>query len=138
MKAKPIIGFILIAGFSSVLFMNFGSQVGGYMTFEEAADTGARAHVVGMWVEPEAFRYDAGSNIFSFRMQDETGEIRSVRYANPKPANFEDAEKVVIEGYADGEVFVAENILVKCPSKYNDGGGLEEYNYPAAEPVSGG
>jgi len=132
MRAKSIFGFALIVVFTSVLFMNFGAQVGGYMTFAQAADTGSRAHVVGMWVEPETFRYDASSNIFSFKMKDESGEIRQIHYANPKPANFEDAEKVVVEGYADGDVFVAEHILVKCPSKYNDGSGLEEYSYPAA------
>lgn len=126
MKAKNIIGFILILGFSSVLLLNFGSQVGGYMDFEQAESTGATAHVVGMWVEADAFRYDAQSNIFSFRMEDEVGNIRTVHYANPKPANFEDAEQVVIEGHpgSDG-VFMAENIIVKCPSKYNDQRGLE-------------
>ena len=49
-----------------------------------------------------------------------------VRYSNPKPANFEDADQLVIEGYSAGDHFVAENILVKCPSKYNDGRGLDQ------------
>jgi len=126
MKAKSIVGFVLILGFSSVLLMNFGSQVGGYMDFEQAEATGSTAHVVGMWVEADAFRYDAQNNIFSFRMQDEEGNIRLVHYANPKPANFEDAEQVVIEGRpGQNGVFEAENIIVKCPSKYNDQRGLE-------------
>ena len=126
MKAKSIVGFVLILGFSSLLLMNFGSQVGGYMDFEQAEATGSTAHVVGMWVEADAFRYDAQNNIFSFRMQDEEGNIRLVHYANPKPANFEDAEQVVIEGRpGQNGVFEAENIIVKCPSKYNDQRGLE-------------
>lgn len=126
MKAKSIVGFVLILGFSSVLLLNFGSQVGGYMDFEQAEATGSTAHVVGMWVEADAFRYDAQNNIFSFRMQDEEGNIRLVHYANPKPANFEDAEQVVIEGRpGQNGVFEAENIIVKCPSKYNDQRGLE-------------
>ena len=54
-------------------------------------------------------------------MQDEVGNVRQVQYANPKPANFEDAEKLVIEGVASGDIFEAEHILVKCPSKYNAG-----------------
>jgi cytochrome c-type biogenesis protein CcmE len=52
-------------------------------------------------------------------MQDDKGEIRRVKYMNPKPANFEDAEKLVVLGHTEGEEFVAEHILVKCPSKYN-------------------
>lgn len=110
-----------------MLFLNFGQQVGGYMNFAEAEASGSKAHVVGMWVDAEQFRYDASSNVFSFQMEDEVGNVRMVRYNNPKPANFEDAEKVVIDGYAEGSHFVAENILVKCPSKYNDASGLQEY-----------
>lgn len=130
MKPKTIIGLILIVGFSSMLFLNFGQQVGGYMNFEEAQETGDKAHVVGMWVDEEAFRYDASTNIFTFHMQDDAGNVREIRYMNPKPANFEDAEKLVIEGVAEGDHFVAHNILVKCPSKYNDARGLQEYEEP--------
>lgn len=126
MRPKTIIGLILIVGFSSMLFLNFGQQVGGYMNFAQAEESGASAHVVGMWVNEGEFAYDASSNIFTFQMQDDAGNIRQVRYANPKPANFEDAEKLVIEGVAEGDHFVAHNILVKCPSKYNDARGLQE------------
>ena len=126
MLFRSIFGLVLIVAFTSLLFLNFGQQVGGYMNFEEAERSGKKAHVVGMWVDADKFRYDASSNIFSFQMEDEVGNVRMVRYNNPKPANFEDAEKVVIDGYAEGNFFVAENILVKCPSKYNDASGLQE------------
>ncbi len=126
MKPKTIIGLLLIVGFTSMLFMSFGEQVGGYMDFEEARDSGSRAHVVGEWVKADHFQYDRTQNLFTFTMQDDKGEIRQVRYHNPKPPNFEDAEKVVVEGKMDGDVFVAEHILVKCPSKYNDTRALEE------------
>jgi len=132
MKPKTIIGIVLIIVFTSMLFTSFGQQVGGYMNFEEAAETGTKAHVVGMWIDSDMFRYDAASNVFSFHMQDDAGNIREVRYGNPKPANFEDAEKLVIDGYAEGDIFIAENILVKCPSKYNDARGLQEVPEDAA------
>lgn len=125
MKRKTIIGLVVMIGFASLLFLNFGQQVGGYMNFAQAEDTGANAHVVGYWVEEQNYQYDPARNVFTFHMRDDQGNVRQVRYANPKPANFEDAEKLVVEGYADGDVFVAEHILVKCPSKYNDTRGLE-------------
>ena len=126
MKPKTIVGVVLIVIFTSVLFMNFGQQVGGYMNFDEAQESGSQAHVVGMWVDSDEFSYNARSNVFTFHMQDDAGNTREVRYLNPKPANFEDAEKLVIEGVAEGEIFIAHNILVKCPSKYNDARGLQE------------
>ena len=59
-------------------------------------------------------------------MEDDRGVVRQVRYANPKPASFEDAEKLVVEGHLKDDVFVAEHILMKCPSKYNDTRSLQE------------
>ncbi len=137
MKPKTIVGLILIVAFSSMLFLNFGQQVGGYMNFEEAAATGSKAHVVGMWIEEDNFRYDATSNVFYFSMKDDAGNIREVRYLNPKPANFEEAEKLVIEGISEGDHFIAENILVKCPSKYNDQRSLQEFEVSPEAEVGG-
>ncbi len=124
MKPKTLIGLAVIAGFTTLLFLNFGQQVGGYMDFTQAARSGSKAHVVGTWVPDRQVSYDRERNIFHFYMQDEKGQVRLVEYNNPKPANFEDAEKVVVDGYVRGDVFVAEHILVKCPSKYNDARGL--------------
>lgn len=120
MKLKNIIGLAFIFGFIILAFLNFGDSVGGYMDFAEAKATGAKAHVVGKWLEEKPVAYDQEKNIFSFYMADEQGIERKVHYLNPKPANFEDAEKLVVEGSMQGDVFVADYILVKCPSKYND------------------
>ncbi|NBC85434.1 MAG: cytochrome c maturation protein CcmE [Bacteroidetes bacterium] len=125
MKIKTILGVVAILGFGGMLFANFGSQVGGYQNFAKAEATGTRAHVVGTWAEDLPMQYDRQENVFIFHMRDKNGTVRRVRYANPKPANFEEAEEVVVEGYAGDDAFIAESILVKCPSKYNDARGLD-------------
>lgn len=130
MKPKTITGLALIAVFTVLMLRSFGEQVGGYMDFEQAAATQDRAHVVGQWERARPTTYDRDSNTFSFWMKDEAGAVREVRYANPKPANFEDAEQVVIEGQMAGDAFAAEHILIKCPSKYND-----ERQFESAEPA---
>lgn len=121
MKPRAIVGLLMLVAFTVMLFTTFADQVGEYQNFSDAEASGKRVHVVGEWVKDSPISYDAGSNIFSFQMRDETGVAREVHYLNPKPANFEEAERLVIEGRVDGEIFVAENILVKCPSKYNEG-----------------
>lgn len=126
MKLKTIIGLVVMAGFAGLLFLNFGNQVGGYMSFDQAASSDAKAHVVGTWVEDMPTEYDRSANVFTFHMRDQNGNIQRVRYANPKPANFEDATEIVVEGYAQNDAFVAEHILVKCPSKYNETKGLQQ------------
>ncbi len=120
MRKGTLVGIVLLVGFSSMLLFSFGDQVRSYMHFAEAAETGKQAHVVGTWVKERRYRYERERNTFSFYMADESGDIRLVEYSNPKPANFEDAEQLVIEGAMDGDVFRAEHILVKCPSKYNE------------------
>lgn len=126
MKWKSILGLVAMAGFAGLLLFNFGSQVGGYMNFDQAAQTGSKAHVVGTWVEDRPTRYDREANVFSFYMRDQDGTVHKVQYDSPKPANFEQAEEVVVEGRMNGEAFAADNILVKCPSKYNEQQGLKQ------------
>ena len=125
MRPKTIIGLVLLVGFGALVVSSFGEQVAGYENFAEAAENGQRAHVVGEWLTARPTTYDPSANRFSFWMRDEAGATRQVVYPNPKPANFEDAEQVVVDGRMEGDVFVAEHILVKCPSKYNDERGLE-------------
>jgi cytochrome c-type biogenesis protein CcmE len=131
MKPKSLFGMVAMIGFAALLLLNFGSAVGGYMDFETAEATGSQAHVIGMWVAGEPMHYDRHRNVFSFTMADEAGNIRRVEYNNPKPANFEDAERLVIEGRPRGDVFEATHILVKCPSKYNDERALQQMQQTA-------
>jgi cytochrome c-type biogenesis protein CcmE len=134
MKLKTTIGLVLIVGFSGLLFVNFGQQVSGYMSFAEAEESGQTAHVVGTWAETRPTQYDRTRNVFSFHMKDESGNVRRVMYNSPKPANFEEAEKLVVEGQAAGsDAFRAQHILVKCPSKYNDAKGLASKKEAQAE-----
>jgi cytochrome c-type biogenesis protein CcmE len=120
MRLRTLVGIPLLAGFGFLVVSSFGQQVAGYETFTEASAAGRRAHVVGEWLREQPATYDPSSNTFTFHMRDEAGTVRQVVYPNPRPANFEDAERVVVDGQMDGEVFVAEHILVKCPSKYNE------------------
>ncbi len=44
----------------------------------------------------------------------------TVVYPQPKPENFDNATSVEAVGQYRNGVFYASNLLVKCPSKYND------------------
>lgn len=120
MRTKTLFGIGLLAVFGFLVVSSFGEQVSGYEAFAEAASSGRTAHVVGTWLQDRPTTYDPAANRFSFWMADQEGTVRQVVYPNPKPANFEDAEQVVVNGRMEGDVFAADHILVKCPSKYND------------------
>lgn len=118
MKPKLIVGIIAIVGFTSLLMYNFGNSISTYVNFEQA-DGVKGAHVVGTWVDSQEYGFSRESKQFSFFMEDDEGNIRRVIYPQPKPNNFEQAEQLVVIGELQGEVFYANEMLMKCPSKYN-------------------
>jgi cytochrome c-type biogenesis protein CcmE len=65
--------------------------------------------------------YDLEGN-FTFELQDGAGKLLKVIYPKPKPANFEQAVSVVAIGHYDAakRAFLADDMLVKCPSKYQE------------------
>ncbi len=119
-RPKTFVGLACIGVFGFFVVDSFGSQLSGYESFTQATESGRRAHIAGTWLRDQPTTYDPDRNVFSFSMADENGLVRRVSFNDPKPANFEDAEKVVVEGQMAGDTFEAEHILVKCPSKYND------------------
>ena len=57
-------------------------------------------------------------NYFSFFMNDTLGVNKKVVYMDGKPRDFEKSEKLVLVGKLQDSIFLASNILMKCPSKY--------------------
>jgi cytochrome c-type biogenesis protein CcmE len=57
---------------------------------------------------------------FKFIMLDENQEEQEVLYPNPMPTDFLRSEQVVVIGSYHQDKFVADKILLKCPSKYQE------------------
>lgn len=119
MKPKVIIGIIAIIGFTSLLMYNFGESISTYTDFEIAKEMD-NAHVPGVWVQTEEYGFSKETMQFTFHMQDESGNVRKVVYPRPKPNNFEEADRLVVIGEMRNNVFYANEMLMKCPSKYNN------------------
>jgi cytochrome c-type biogenesis protein CcmE len=68
-----------------------------------------------------AGEYD-GAGRFTFMLQDERGKLIKVISDDPRPANFEQAISIVAIGRYDPaeQAFMADDLLVKCPSKYQE------------------
>jgi cytochrome c-type biogenesis protein CcmE len=115
---KPIAALVGML-FLVVLLFTFNGTVSTYETFVSARSVPG-SHVIGYWVEDRPLSYDRKDNKLSFYMEDQEGNINKVIYYGLKPDNFEEAEKLVIRGQFEDNVFIANHILVKCPSKYND------------------
>ena len=119
MKPKLIFGIIAIVGFTSLLMYNFGNSISTYVNFEQAQSMDG-AHVVGTLDDSKDFGFSMKTKQFSFYMKDQQGDVRRVVYPKPKPNNFEQADRIVVIGNMENGVFYANDMLMKCPSKYNN------------------
>jgi len=119
MKPKLVIGIVAIVGFTSLLMYNFGNSISTYVNFDKASKMD-NAHVVGAWVDSKDYGFSMETKQFSFYMEDEAGNVRRVIYPSSKPNNFEQANQLVVIGEMKGDIFYANDMLMKCPSKYND------------------
>jgi len=123
MKRTHIIAIALIAVAIAALIGSL-SDSSSYADLNEAlANPGREYHVVGVLDRSQEIVYEPSQNasLTQFTMQDLEGHSCRVKLAKAKPQDFERSERIVLigEASADGE-FHARDMLMKCPSKYNE------------------
>ena len=129
MKKSSLIGIVVIA-IAIAIIISTQSNASSYVSFGEAkemADNGSskKIHVVG-----ELKKNDLGQVVdvypsdnkltVSFVMVDDNKVEQTVFYNEPMPSDFLRSEKVVVIGGYQNDKFVADKILLKCPSKYEE------------------
>lgn len=123
MKKEHIILIILIAVAIGAIVGSI-SDSSTYANFNEAFSNQEREfHVVGTLNrdKPTSYKPEENADLFRFFMLDNNGVEREVFLQKAKPQDFERSEQIVLIGKAKNDVFVAREILMKCPSKYDDG-----------------
>ncbi|MEN3038364.1 MAG: cytochrome c maturation protein CcmE [Candidatus Kryptonium sp.] len=127
MKLKIVIGSILIIGFIIFGAYSFIESNVKYATIEEAKNTTKKVQIVGQWVKDKESYYDTRSHHFIFYLKDDNGDVIKVVHRGAKPNNFEIASHVVVKGRYVNGVFESQEILTKCPSKYQSADALKQY-----------
>ena len=122
-RAQVLIGLSIIVG--AVLFLiisSFSQSSVYYYTVDELASMNnrpsQRIRVSGKLVK-NSISYDPTAPELRFVIQSNDGNHRlNIVYHDVMPDNFLRSEDVVATGYLKGSVFEAEQLLIKCPSKY--------------------
>jgi cytochrome c-type biogenesis protein CcmE len=113
-----LVGSLLVLASIAFGVTAFKKSLTPYISFSEARRSGSSVQVNGVLANREAVRYDAAKSELVFALKDDKNEVMNVVYKGVKPVNFEMATNVVAIGtYKDGR-FAADQLLVKCPSKY--------------------
>ncbi len=131
---KPIyILWIAIIGIAIAILVSTSGDAGSYATFAEATEAAAGGsdksyHVAGKLLKQGDrivdLTYDPvkDPNLCTFSLKDQAGNVRRVVYFQPKPQDIERSDVIVVVGKAKGADFVADKLILKCPSKYQEGG----------------
>ncbi len=123
MKPKYIIGAVIILIFVVWGASAFLKTTVQYVSIAEAKQTGRTVQVLGS-IDFNDVHFDAENRRLVFSIYDSKNPDPSradrmkVIYRGVVPGNFEQATQVVVRGKQGADGFVAEKLLVKCPSKY--------------------
>ena len=103
--------------------------MGNLSTYETIASAkekqGKIVTIIAKLDNSQPIEYDPvkNPNYLSFHISDTLGNKSKVVYYYGKPYDMEKAERIVLKGKMNGDVFEItqkDGILIKCPSKYKD------------------
>ena len=129
MKITHIIGIIIVA-IAVMIIISTAGDASTYVTFGEAMKmakdgNNKKIHVVGK-LEKDSTGNFVGIQpskdhlSVSFIMVDNNKVAQRVFYKDPMPPDLLKSDQVVVVGSYKNDEFVADKILLKCPSKYQE------------------
>ena len=128
MKRTHIVLLLLVAGLMGTLVASITStsrSVGFGVAFAYP-DTEYKVSGTLVTDMPVEYNPQRNSNLTKFHMQDREGVVREVWLEKAKPTGLERSESIDLYGKANGSHFQATEMLMKCPSKYNEQNHLVE------------
>lgn len=124
-----VVGLVLIGGTLAFCGSTFKSALINYVPFAQARTaTDTSVQIMGAPVAG-TMQYDSTAHELRFSIRDTQGALMPIVFKGPKPEDLDTAmtkaTKITAQGTYDKtqRVFVADNLLVKCPSKYQGAGG---------------
>lgn len=117
-------GLVIVAVIGALIATSFSGSGSDYRTIAEVKAMGPEAvrdvRVAGQIV-PDSISWNTRESHLTFEIEDESGRL-TVSYHGPQPDMLVDAVEAVAVGRYDPvqQVFEAQELLMKCPSKYEE------------------
>ena len=129
MKNTSALSLVFISIMIIIIITTFG-DASTYVSFSEAkslysSGNFSKIHIVGKLNKnsnDKIIGIKKGDDMlsFTFEMVDEKGKKENVFYGEPMPPDFLLSEQIVVIGSYNNNQFIADEILLKCPSKYTE------------------
>jgi cytochrome c-type biogenesis protein CcmE len=132
---KFIVGGVAIAlAIVYLIFTGIQSTATYFLTVDELYAKGEtqynRPVRVSGKVDGDTVEFNNRDLILTFDLTSETGKRLHVLFNGPKPDQMRHEADAILEGKYDGEIFIAQSLLLKCPSRYEEGA-IEEIQVEA-------
>ena len=141
MKPAYMLAFILIIVSLGVTLYTFSFAIAQHVTISQVEKMPGQSVQVPGKILKDTVNYDAAHTELRFdieEMKTKQPKRMTVVYKEPKPENFDSATSVEAVGMYKNGVFYARNLLVKCPSKYNDEAKKESSSAGSAFTIASG
>jgi len=120
MNLKVIAGIVLLAIAAVFGASSFKKSMTPYLSFKEARQASGLVQVNGVLADKN-YVLKKDEQYLEFKLKDSRGEVLNVEYRGVVPGNFDQATSIVAIGRYTHDRFQADQLLVKCPSKYQTG-----------------
>ena len=129
MKRAYIVAFFVISIAMGFTMWAFSSAATPYVNIATARQLGTPAQVRGKILRnpadlkpgESAPHYDTQRGALRFWIEDENKQRVEVIYRNAKPDAFDQAPETAALGIVKGDTLNADQLIIKCPSKYEGG-----------------
>ncbi len=136
-KTKFIIGGAIIAlAIIYLIYTGVQSSAAYFLTVDELYAKGAamenRTVRVAGKVDATTIDFNNRDLLLQFDVMSDSGQRLRVAFNGPKPDQMREGAEAILEGKYDGQVFTAQSLLLKCPSRYEEKG-IEEVQVQAVK-----
>jgi cytochrome c-type biogenesis protein CcmE len=117
-------GVVVVAVIGALIATSFGGSTSDYLTIAQVKALGpeqTRESRVAGEIVPDSVNWSTRDLHLTFQIKDQSGTL-PISYRGPKPDMLVDAVEAVVIGTYDpaAQQFNAEELLMKCPSKYEE------------------
>jgi cytochrome c-type biogenesis protein CcmE len=117
-------GIVVVVVIGVLIATSFSGSTSDYVTVAEVKALGAdqtRNSRVAGEIVPDSVAWSTRDLHLTFQIEDQTGQL-AISYYGPQPDMLVDAVEAVAIGKYDpaSQLFEAEELLMKCPSKYEE------------------